>query len=106
MTANPCFGLIRDNDEYFSSDDEMPKRRMRKKKASEAKPHDGKLSEDISITTDAYSCSTEDYSSIASYGSSNNSIASDGSNSTVESAKKTRLEKLRRRRKIFLISSS
>ncbi|KAL7525370.1 hypothetical protein ACHAXR_000977, partial [Thalassiosira sp. AJA248-18] len=92
MSANPCLALIRDGDEYSSSDDERPRRRTRKKKkASEARPHDGSLSEDISVTSDAYSTA---FSSIASDGSS--------SESSVDSAKNARLAKLRRRRKQFL----
>eukprot|EP00578_Thalassiosira_sp_NH16_P007882 CAMPEP_0181122860 /NCGR_PEP_ID=MMETSP1071-20121207/25552_1 /TAXON_ID=35127 /ORGANISM="Thalassiosira sp., Strain NH16" /LENGTH=435 /DNA_ID=CAMNT_0023207885 /DNA_START=106 /DNA_END=1413 /DNA_ORIENTATION=+ len=108
MSANPCLGLARDDDE--SSLDE-PRRRSRKKKVSEARPHDGSLSEDVSITTDAYSTDVHSYISIESEETKSNftidsaSVCSVDSASvppTVELAPKLRLNKLRRRRSRFL----
>ena len=113
--ANPC--LVPRDDDESSVEAQEPKRRYQKKIASEARPHDGSLSDGISITTDAYStdghCYEEDLSDDdqRSEGSMSqeesvwsHTYSSDHSSSTksVDSNQKRRLQKLQRRRSQFL----
>ncbi|KAL9182001.1 hypothetical protein ACHAXT_012344 [Thalassiosira profunda] len=88
---NPCLGLCRGEDDFSSSAEKRrPRRRKarRKKKVSEAKPHNGSLSDSISVSSDAYSTPSYDNGS--------------ESESTTESVKNARLSQLRRRRQQFL----
>ncbi|KAL7550796.1 hypothetical protein ACHAWF_014005, partial [Thalassiosira exigua] len=83
--------MVRDGDNSSSSP-EMKTRRVlnRKAKVSEARPHDGTLSEEISVTTDG---SSSDTTSISE---------GDSSASSFSSVVVTRLAKRSRRRKQFL----